>query len=239
MPWGRGGLGMGAGRRFDDHGLVQVGGGGGRGRELRGELPEAQVLAALVDQAEGGHVPEAGGAPVAQHHLVAVGQRQQLGQAVAQLRHREADTRLAMAGAQVAGGHAGQRVHRLGTDLGGAAAEPAVGGSQAGRDRDGGQVVGHRGHYRGESVLWRNPFRIASRPCQPIESPAVWVPSPNRPPWPSTPGPRPCRPPVRRSSGSGRVSPTSRRRTTSSRRPWSPAGIPATTTTRQPGACPS
>ena len=52
--------------------------GGGLG-ELRGELTEAQVLALLPDQAEGGDVPERGGAAVAEHHLVAVGQREQLG----------------------------------------------------------------------------------------------------------------------------------------------------------------
>ena len=42
---------------------------------------EHQVLAAAADEAEGGDVPEEGGPAVAQHDLVAVGQREQLGQA--------------------------------------------------------------------------------------------------------------------------------------------------------------
>ena len=65
----------GAGGRLDDRRLAEerrlLGGGG----ELRGELAEGQVLAALADQAEGRDVPERGGAAVAEHHLVAVGQR--------------------------------------------------------------------------------------------------------------------------------------------------------------------
>ena len=46
---------------------------GGLG-ELRGELTEGQVLALLSDQAERRDVPEGGGAAVAEHHLVAVGE---------------------------------------------------------------------------------------------------------------------------------------------------------------------
>ena len=53
----------------------------GRGGELGRELAERQVLAAPLDEAEGGDVPEAGGAAVAEHHLVAVGEREQLAQA--------------------------------------------------------------------------------------------------------------------------------------------------------------
>ena len=70
----------------DDLGVVEVGGAGGRGGELGGELAEAEVLALAVDQPEGGGVPEAGGAAVAEDHLVAVGQGEQLGQAVPQAR---------------------------------------------------------------------------------------------------------------------------------------------------------
>src|SRR5680860_1350793 len=49
-----------------------------------GELSEGQVLAALTDQAERGDVPEGGGAAVAENHLVALGQ-------VEQVRHSLAD----------------------------------------------------------------------------------------------------------------------------------------------------
>ena len=52
------GLGDGAGRRLDDVGVVEVGRGRRAGRELGRELAEAQVLAALLDEAERGRVPE-------------------------------------------------------------------------------------------------------------------------------------------------------------------------------------
>src|SRR6476659_3395962 len=48
--------------------------------ELRRELAERVVLAALLDQAEGGDIPERGGSTVAQHDLPALRKREQLGQ---------------------------------------------------------------------------------------------------------------------------------------------------------------
>ena len=84
-------------------------------------------------------------AAVAEHDLVAVGQGEHLGEAVAQLADRELHGRLAVARAQV-----GRRRPRssafdgLGADLGRAAAEAPVGGQQVGGDGDGGQRVGHR-----------------------------------------------------------------------------------------------
>ena len=56
-----------------------------------------------VDQPEGGGVPERGGAAVAEQDLVAVGQGEQLGEAVAQLGDHELHRRLAVAGAEVVG----------------------------------------------------------------------------------------------------------------------------------------
>jgi hypothetical protein len=38
------------------------------------------VQRTLADQAEGGGIPERGGATVAEHHLIALGQREQLAQ---------------------------------------------------------------------------------------------------------------------------------------------------------------
>ena len=45
-------------------------------RELRRELPEAEVLGALADQAEGRDVPERRRPAVAEDDLVALGQRE-------------------------------------------------------------------------------------------------------------------------------------------------------------------
>ena len=56
-------------------------------RELGAELAEAEVLAAALDEAEGGGVPEHGGAPVAEHDLIAVGEGEQLGEAIADPAH--------------------------------------------------------------------------------------------------------------------------------------------------------
>ena len=108
-------------------GLAEVRGGGHARGELRRELAEAQVLAALLDQPEDRRVPEGRGPAVAEHDLVAVGQGEDLGQQVAQARDHELHGRLAVAGAQELGPGGGQGVHRLRTDLGRPAAEAAVG----------------------------------------------------------------------------------------------------------------
>jgi hypothetical protein len=71
---------VGAHRRVDDLRLVEMRRGFGRGRELGRELTEGQVLTASLDETERGRVPERGGAPVAQHDLVAVGQGEELRQ---------------------------------------------------------------------------------------------------------------------------------------------------------------
>ena len=67
-------------------------------------------------------------------------------------------------------------------------------------------------------------------------SPTASPPSPSPPRSPSTPRPRRSRPPAVRSSGSAPASRTSRRRTTSSRRPSPPRATRRTTSTpRSPG----
>jgi hypothetical protein len=48
---------------------------------LEENSPKDQMLAAPLDEAEGGDVPEAGGAAVAEDDLVAVGQAEQVVQA--------------------------------------------------------------------------------------------------------------------------------------------------------------
>ena len=123
--------------------LVEVRGGRGDLGELRRELAEAQVLAAPVDEPERGGVPERRGAAVAEQHLVAVGQREQLGQPVAQRAHLELHPGLAVGGAEVVAAGGGERLDRLGPDLGRAAAEAPVGGQQVDRDLDVGERGGH------------------------------------------------------------------------------------------------
>ena len=71
---------------------------GGRLRELRRELAVGQVQGALADQPGRGGVPEGGGAAVAERHLVAVGQREELGEPAAHPADQVADRRLAMRG---------------------------------------------------------------------------------------------------------------------------------------------
>ena len=139
--------------------LLEVRRGGCRLGELRRELAEAQVLAAAVDEAEGGGVPERRGAAVAEQHLVAVGQREQLGQAVAQRPHLELDPGLAVRRAQVVAGRGHQeRVDRLGPHLGGPAPEASVAREQVGRDRDLGGCV------RGSPCNDRGPDEQGARP---------------------------------------------------------------------------
>ncbi len=124
------GLRVGAGGRVDDVRGVEVGCGPcGEGEGL-GEVAEGEVLAAALDEREHGDVPEVGGAAVAEDHLVALGQGEQLGHAGPEAADHGADGRLAVAGAEVAvaGGHEGGE--RLGPHLRGTAAEPPVGGAQ-------------------------------------------------------------------------------------------------------------
>ena len=78
-------LGSVAGRRVDDDRVGQERRLARAGRELGRELAVGQVQRALADQAAGGGVPERRRAAVAERDLVAVGQREQLAQAGADL----------------------------------------------------------------------------------------------------------------------------------------------------------
>src|SRR5215471_16865409 len=110
----------------------------------------------LLYQAERGYFPERGGAAVAQHYLVAVRQPEQLGEALADALHQRAHRRLPVRGAQIRGPGVGQGGQLLGADLGRAAAEPAVGRAQTGRDLD-------RGHAASLSARYTSP-RTPSAP---------------------------------------------------------------------------
>ena len=114
----------------DDLGVTQVRGGLHGLAELGRELAEVQVLALVLDQAEGGDVPEGRGAAVAEQDLVAVGQGEHLGQAVAQLADLELHGRLPVAGAEEVAGRPVQHVDGVGPDTGRATAKASVGGEE-------------------------------------------------------------------------------------------------------------
>ena len=98
--------------------------------ELAAELAEDEVLAAVLDEAEGGGIPERGGATVAQHDLVPLGQREQLREVLAHAADEVLHRRLAVRGAEhgCAVGH--QRFQLGSTHFRRAAAESSVGGQK-------------------------------------------------------------------------------------------------------------
>ena len=118
----------------DHRGVVEPRRGGGRRGELRGELAEGQVLALLLDQPVGRDVPERRGAAVAEHDLVAVGQREQLGQPARTrpTRSRTGAWRCEVPISERPG--RGERVEVRGLDLRRPGTEPPVGGQQVGGD---------------------------------------------------------------------------------------------------------
>ena len=122
--------------------------------------------------AEGGGVPERRGAAVAEDHLVAVGEGQQLGEPVAQRTDLELHAGLPVRGAEVRAplgriGRCQQRLNRLGPDLGRAAAEAAVGGQQVGGDLD---LGGGGGSHR--AMIANGPSKERDR-CRPPEPSAA------------------------------------------------------------------
>ena len=106
--------------------------------ELRGELTEGEMLASSIDQAEGGDIPEHGGATVAEHDFVAIGEGKHFGQPIAQAAHHVLDGVLSVAGAEVLATGRSQCCNGLGANLRGATTKAAVGGKEIGGDGDGG-----------------------------------------------------------------------------------------------------
>ena len=83
-----------------DHDRVgEEGRAGGRLGELLRELAVGEVQGAVAHEPGGGGVPEGGGAAVAERDLVAVGQAEELAEAVADAADQVADRRLAVRGA--------------------------------------------------------------------------------------------------------------------------------------------
>ena len=130
-----------------------------RGRELAGELAEGQVLALLLDQPERRDVPERRGAAVAEDHLVAVGQREQLGEPLADPADHVADRRLPVRRTHQRRAGGGERVEVGGLDLGGSGPEPPVGGQQVGGDP---QRVGHASYSGSRPPSTREESRCAA-----------------------------------------------------------------------------
>lgn len=108
---------------------------GGLG-ELGAELAEAEVLRLVLDQAVGRDVPERGGPAVAEDDLVAVGELEQLADALTHLADQVLHRRLAVGGAQQGRAGRGQRVQRFRPHLGGTRTETTVGGLDVSRNPD-------------------------------------------------------------------------------------------------------
>ncbi len=221
------------------------------GRELGRELAERQVLAAPLDEAEGGDVPEARGA-----RRCRARPRSRRGARTARAARRAAGPPPTSPGPG-GGSCRGTRRPRARP-----ARPPARGAPSTDRCRSARRTAsGRRGcGCRGASVggvrhvckhgshgdpVRRRPAR--RRPSTALDRHAPepgrasrpgWRRCRRRPRWPSTPRPRRCAPTGPTSSGSGPASRTSPRPPTSSRRPWPPATTPSTTTTPPPPGSP-
>jgi len=94
------------------------------------------VLGSLPDQAERGDVPEGGRPAVAEDDLVAVGEAEQLGEALAHGAHEVLDRGLSVGGAHHGAAEGGEVLQLLGAHLAGAGAEAPVAGQEVGGDVD-------------------------------------------------------------------------------------------------------
>ena len=136
------GLGSVAGIGLDQDRVAEERRGGRRLGELLRELAVDEVQGALAHEPGGGGVPEGGRAAVAERHLVAVGQAEELADAGANPADQVLDRLLPVRGAHHRGA-LGELGQRLGTHLRGPAAEAAVRGLELGGDLRGGRN-GHR-----------------------------------------------------------------------------------------------
>src|SRR5690606_5523289 len=143
---------------LDDHRIADERVLGHRVGELRAELAVGEVQRPLVDQPERGGVPERGGAAVAEDHLIAVGQREQFPDAVADPADQVLHRRLAVRGAeQIA--RRGQCLELFGPDFRRPGSEPTVTGFEIGGDLEfshgdkGSDPVARRGNRRRSAVL--------------------------------------------------------------------------------------
>ena len=155
--------------------------------------PNTRCSAAPLDEAERGGVPERGAAAVAEQHLVAVGQREEVGEA----RHGRGPPpsgrrALAVAGAEVAGAGRGERRRALRrrTFDGPEPKRPSAGSSSGGRRMSVG--VGHRPRLPGHLVARPSRFRAVAVPLR-LGLPALLLGTSAAPSCgPTAPTRRPC-----------------------------------------------
>src|SRR5262249_54755547 len=119
---GAAGFGLVDDRVADERVLVDGGG------ELRAELAVREVQGGRVHGSEGRGVPERGRAAVAEHDLVAVGEREQLAKTVTYAADQVLHRGLAVRRAEQAGRGGGQRLQLLGSHLRRSGSETSVAG---------------------------------------------------------------------------------------------------------------
>ena len=90
----------------------------------------------LLDEVEGGGIPEAGGPPVAEQDLVALGEVEEIAQPGADLADHRLDRLLAVAGPEVVRGIRRKGLDLRSSHLGGAGAESAIAREEFSRDAD-------------------------------------------------------------------------------------------------------
>jgi hypothetical protein len=222
---------MGAHPGLDDLGVLEVGAAAAQAANLEENSPKLRCWLWRLDQAEGGGIPEARRSPVAQHHLVALGEREEL-RNPASGPGPTCDLTVFwrwLVPRYVVGPRPARRPARDG---------PWKGPLRSGR---------RRGEVRRESMMsgYRARMDHGSRDdhprrTDPASSDLRGVPPPclRRPPWPSTPRPRPSRRPASTSSDSGPASPISRprpHRRGGRRRPAGPGQPPLHPDRRDPG----
>jgi hypothetical protein len=136
--------------------------------ELRRELAEDRVRAALADEPERRHVPERRRAAVAENDLPTVRQREQLPQPAADGTDEVLDRPLAVRCPDDRSPGGDERLQLLGADLARAAAEPSVAREQVVRDANrAGIGAGHCASMAAPS----SPTNVVSRDRSPRNRP--------------------------------------------------------------------
>jgi hypothetical protein len=140
------------------------------------------VLGAVAHQAEGGDVPEGGGPAVAQDDLVALGEAEQVGDALAHGADEVLHRGLAVRGAEDRGAQRGEVLDLLRADLAGAGAEAAVPGQEVGGKGQGRVLLGHPASLAPRPEAWDVRSTTRTDDPAPPRRPALPAWAPPRPP---------------------------------------------------------